>query len=519
MATLSITTPYKSGTLSSIGTGANGANTRLNTSGITWAVGDVGRHIYFTNGNALHESRKIIAQGANYCDIEFAFGTFPLLDQSGENTLSSSPSAGNALGVSYYLDNIDNGVSLKKLTDTSFQQPAGEGISIGVNVMIYDKEKNLEIDSDRFNLDGVLQIGDITPTGYAINGGNITDRATTIEGGWAYNNNAISDADDAGSFRFYGGNIISVGNCFWRLYRDTGTTFSHIFDTTITGNFGMRIGAGSKALFAKMRLRDNAFWAGPFTTKSPIGLLDNITVNNSENVVFWSVRFGGTTTIQNVRFDTETINTSAIMLAGTLDPNRTLTLKDILIDDIEALETRGVPLVATTGGVAATGTKFDLRNSLVATIANSSGIYQDGWRMRLTNNAGTELYNGTNSGGYFSQVTVLYGTKTVNSLGDLPVDFSDLITYFPYPYRLRKYGFQEINAVWDGKSTSQVDWREPATVPVVANEATAAGYSSLFSINWSTRVITVTGAGATPQRCTTTRSMQRHRVGIFSMTN
>ena len=51
MATLSVTTPYKSGTLSSIGTGANGANTRLNTSGITWVAGDVGTGINITYGS------------------------------------------------------------------------------------------------------------------------------------------------------------------------------------------------------------------------------------------------------------------------------------------------------------------------------------------------------------------------------------------------------------------------------------------------------------------------------------
>jgi len=460
MATLTITTAYKSGTLSSIGTGANGANTRLTTSGIAWTAGDVGRHVYFTNGPAQFESRLIVGQGVNYCDIEFPFGTFPLNDQDGADTLSSVPAVGNAMGVSYYLDDIDNGVSLKKLSTYLYQQPSAEGISIGANVMLYDFEKTLEIDSDRFNLDGILQLGDITPTGYGVNGCSIIDRAEVIAGGFAYSNNTVSDTDDAGSLRMYGGKITAVGACFWRLYRDTGSTFSHLYDTTVTGSFGLRIGAGGKTIFSVMRLRDNDFWAGPFTTKSPVGLLQNIFVNNSENVVFWSVRFGGTTTVENVRFDPSTIYTSVVMLAGVLDPDRTLTLKDIPIGDVEALEANGVPFVSIVGGVSATGTRFDVCNSITVTIANGAGVLQPGWRMRLSNTEGTELYNGVASAGDFGSRTVLYGTKTVNSADDLPVAFSSLIKYAPYPYRLRKYGFAEINAVWSGKTTTQVDWRE-----------------------------------------------------------
>ena len=117
------TTPYKSGTLSSIGTGANGLNTRLNTSGITWAAGDVGRHVYFYSGNARWESREIIAQGTNYCDILFPFGEYPVLKPDGTEVPSDTPTTGNNLGVSYQLDDLDDGSTLIKKVLTSIDIP------------------------------------------------------------------------------------------------------------------------------------------------------------------------------------------------------------------------------------------------------------------------------------------------------------------------------------------------------------------------------------------------------------
>ena len=125
---ITLSSPYKNGTLSSIGTGANGANTRLNTSGITWASGDVGRQVYFYNGDANRESREIIAQGTNFCDISFPFGEYPVLKPDGTSVPSNAPSVGNFMGVSYYLDDIDDGVTLIQQTVDFYDHPGGSGM-------------------------------------------------------------------------------------------------------------------------------------------------------------------------------------------------------------------------------------------------------------------------------------------------------------------------------------------------------------------------------------------------------
>jgi hypothetical protein len=490
MATLTISSPYKSGTLSSLGTGANGANTRLNTSGVTWAAGDVGRHVYFTNGNARWESRKIIAQGANYCDIEFAFGTFPLRDQDGNDTLSNAPSSGNTLGVSYTLDEIDNGVSLVKESAQIFRMPSGEGLAIGASVMVYDTEKVLSIDSNYVDLDGILQLGDMTAQGFVVGACSLVDYSVAINGGFGFISNQVDDADDVGALRLYGGAIISTTTCFWRLYSDSTAGMSHIVDTMVTGDFGMRMGSNAKSILYKPSFTKNTLFAGPFTTKTPVGLLSQISVNDSANVMFWGVSFGGDSTAQNIRFDPESINTGFLLLAGVTGGPYDLLLRDVPITDIETLESNSVPFATLSGTITSTGHTIEVQNALTLTIADSGGTYQDDWRCRLTNAEGTQLLNALSVDGFWNQTWAKYADIAVNADGQFPMDFSDLTTYGPYSYRLRKYGFAEINSAWDGKSTVQVDWREPASAPVVANEATAGSYTGI-AVDGSAETITV----------------------------
>ena len=268
-ADLEITSPYKTGTLASIGTGINGANTRLNTSGVTWDSGDVGRAIEFKSGDAKGEYRIIVAQGTNYCDIDFAFGTFPILDSDGADTFSSVPAASDTLVVSYYFDDLDDGTNIVKDNEDTYRGAAGKQIYVGAGVSIYDTKKILDFDFAYIANKGGLHLGGITNNGAYYEGCTLVfrndDGAIPIV---SFNGtgNACDTTYLFESFTIFGANLLISGQgssyrSLWRQYDldfgDSGAGISQIGGCNIFGDILIWIGYNNKSFISDVHVSAN----------------------------------------------------------------------------------------------------------------------------------------------------------------------------------------------------------------------------------------------------------------------
>ena len=104
---------------------------------------------------------------------------------------------------------------------------------------------------------------------------------------------------------------------------------------------------------------------------------------------------------------------------------------------------------------------------------------------------------------------VLWGRLEHDSSGgltDKDVVWSSGYPVYPYTIKARKYGYMSFESTRDGvnnwgngKGNAEEVVKLSADTFVVANEATASGYSSKFSLDWTNKIITVTGT-ATPQQ-------------------
>ena len=471
--TITTTTPYKSGTLSSIGTGANGANTRLNTSGVTWAAGDVGRHVYFRNGNAEWESREIIAQSTNYCDILFAFGTYPVLLPDGVTEVpSDAPSNGNSLGVSYTLDDLDDGVTLVKDDANVFRHVTSNGWTIGADVMVHDIGKLFEFDSVWIDLDGIMQFGNLDEFGNPKNSCALRDVSTTT-GGFSQTSNAVSTDDDFGAFRMFGGGFTVETVQFLRMYRDTGTAEAvQVHGVNFDGPVGGRFD-GTKSYFLDDTYSSATGASGPINPKANIAMLKDIVVNSGAQAVyhFWSA--SESITIPGLRFNPLGITTKLVRLAS-VGAGYTLTFDDILIDDIQTLQDNSVIVFSQDAVPAGTNTIL-IKNPITVATQNENA----GFRLRVKNAAGTEQYDADSDGsGNWAKASYEWGSVTITA--ETAYDLTDATQVGPYDISARKYDRLT--------QTFQFDARDPqlTTVPDVADntiveatEATVAAYTSL----------------------------------------
>ena len=429
---ITTTAPYKSGTLSSIGTGANGLNTRLNTSGVSWAAGDVGRHVYFYSGNAQWESREIIAQGTNYCDILFPFGEYPVLKPDGTEVPSDIPTTGNNLGVSYQLDDLDDGSTLIKESVNFYRHTTSNAWTIGQNVMIQDINKTLEFNSEWTDLDGIMQFGNLDSDGFVIDSCCLMDNSTGF-GGFSQTGNNVSTADDFGSFRLFGGAFLITGTTqFLRMYRNSGSSEAiQVQAVNFNGAAGGRVD-GTKSYFLNPIYSNLNSSIGPINPKSNVAMIKGIRVNSGAQVVyhFWSL--SQSTTVPGVRFNPNGITDRFARLSSN-GTGYTLTLDDILVDDIQTLQDNGITIFDQQTALSGSNTVKITNPLTVATQNNASGM-----RLRIKNTNGVEVFDGNSDGnGDWAKTSYEWGRVTISAL--TTYDLDDAVIVAPYVCNTRKY--------------------------------------------------------------------------------
>jgi len=477
---INTTIPFKNGTLSSIGAGANGANTRLNTSGVTWASSDVGRHVYFYSGNASWESREIIAKGLNFCDIEFAFGTFPVSDADGVEIPSDAPSAGDLLGVSYSLADIHNGVDLIQDSAISYRAPSSGSWTIGADVMIHDVQKNLIFSSPRMDLNGILQLGNLDKSGNPSNSCSVVDTSDSTAG-FSGAGNQINSANDFGSFRMFGGSMTTTGaRQFLRLNRSgTDSRATQLHGINLDGRCGGRID-GSKSYWYKCIYSNLSFNFGPMNPVANIAYIAGIVVNSGRQVLYHLWAISKTITVSGIRFAPNEISECFLLSSQSQTAsNFTLTVDDILLDDLETLDSNGIPIVKSTGS-ANTNNAVKLTNPLSVLTQNNTS----GFRLRIKNAAGIEQFDGdSDSSGAWAKASYLWGNLNILT-GSGSRSLADFTTYGPYLCNARKYDSLTQIFVFSA--------REPqlSTIPDVndnttseADEAVVAAYTELENLD------------------------------------
>ena len=474
---ITTTAPYKSGTLSSIGTGANGVNTRLNTSGISWAAGDVGRHVYFYSGNAKWESREIIAQGTNYCDILFPFGEYPVLKPDGTEVPSDTPSSGNSLGVSYKLDDLDDGSTLIKESVNFYRHTTSNAWTIGQNVMIHDTNKTLEFNSEWTDLDGIMQFGNLDSDGFVRDSCCLMDNSTGF-GGFSLVGNNVSAADDFGSFRLFGGTFLITGTSqFLRMYRNSGTSEAvQIQAVNFNGPAGGRVD-GTKSYFLDPIYSNLSSSIGPINPKSNVAMIKGIRVNSGAQVVyhFWSV--SKSITVPGIRFNPNGI-TDRFARLNSNSSGHTLTLDDILVGDIQTLQDNGITIFDQQSSLSGSNIVKITNPLTVKTQNNASGM-----RLRIKNTNGTEVFDENSDGnGDWAKTSYEWGRVTISALTTYDLDNAVIVA--PYTCNTRKYDKITQSFSFDARSPLSTVIPDVADSSITeTTKATVLAYGTLETLD------------------------------------
>ena len=474
---ITTTTPYKSGTLFSIGTGANGVNTRLNTSGISWTAGDVGRHVYFYSGNAKWESREIIAQGTNYCDILFPFGEYPVLKPDGTEVPSDTPSNGNSLGVSYKLDDLDDGSTLIKESVNFYRHTTSNAWTIGQNVMIHDTNKTLEFNSEWVDLDGIMQFGNLDSDGFVRDSCCLMDNSTGF-GGFSQVGNNVSTSDDFGSFRLFGGAFLITGTTqFLRIYRNSGTSEAvQVQAVNFNGAAGGRVD-GTKSYFLDPIYSNLSSSIGPINPKSNVAMIKGIRVNSGAQVVyhFWSV--SKSITVPGIRFNPNGI-TDRFARLNSNSSGHTLTLDDILVGDIQTLQDNGITIFDQQSSLSGSNIVKITNPLTVKTQNNASGM-----RLRIKNTNGTEVFDENSDGnGDWAKTSYEWGRVTISALTTYDLDNAVIVA--PYTCNTRKYDKITQSFSFDARSPLSTVIPDVADSSITeTTKATVLAYGTLETLD------------------------------------
>jgi hypothetical protein len=144
------------------------------------------------------------------------------------------------------------------------------------------------------------------------------------------------------------------------------------------------------------------------------------------------------------------------------------------------------------GGTASTAKLWEQYELAISAKNKSDESALSGVRVYIEESTGTQVYNNT------TDVSGEIPTQVLNRGYFTATSGQSRVLRTPHTLKLRKYGFtfQEQGFSATSKATlSQFFDVNPFTV---ASEATAATYSSKFTLNWTSRIITVTG-NTTPQ--------------------
>lgn len=472
-----VSAPYAQGTITSV------SGTTVVVSGGASAAW-IGRCIRMQNGTAQGDIRNITAvASATTITVDYAWNISPY---SQYGFTESLPTTGNTFVISHFLDDIDDGTTLVKDTQSRyFRLVAGEQLNMNGGSWLYDSSKTFEFDSNGIQCDnpnGCFRFGDIDSLGTVFNGCTLIDRSSGSAGGWA---DAVANQPD---MHVYAGiiNVPATGNAtFWRLHRDANIIV-RIDGVYVDGQFGGRI-MGSRSIEKDWKVYNNQSSIGAFNPKSPLGKIANIQVVGSLQALyhFWT---------ESLSTEAEGITAKNISrlvrftASAVTETGYTLELKD---NDIEALQALPA-LYQNDFTVNSPGNTFRLSQFLNVRIPDASGV-------NITNSARVIISDVTNatvadlvtSIGTVPKQTLRYKDMSVITSGLFTWVSAGGTTYAPYAIAMVSYGYIPTTLPLPLLTSQDVSLIALTDTNITLSATAAAVLSSKFSIDGSGN-ITVT---------------------------
>ena len=316
----------------------------------------VGRIVFFTNGSAIREYRRIesVDATANEFTVDVSFDTNPFRSitdlNTGNNYATLKPSVGDNFTISWNFNDEDirNNADITVDSDGNYVNITG-GTQIQTGVVIYDENVTItwsygQDNSLRVLPGGAVILGrqhfgdtdDNDALGYTSNSCTVLDNSDTTSG-----------AQDQGTFHMNGGEykVISTGSTglFLRFYDQNSAADSarqnfRMWDVAISGNFGGRID-GAQTIVKNVTTVDNQSTLGMFNPLSPAIFLDNAARGTSQAIYHFPDQAGDVTV---EAFDIQDISDRVIFINTANAPtNNTLTLNNWSFPDLSAVTASG----------------------------------------------------------------------------------------------------------------------------------------------------------------------------------
>jgi len=232
---MALTTPYKSGSISSV----NG--TTLVASSISFESTDVGRLIILTNGDGKLQHRKIVTYtSATEVEVDHAWNTTPWLD----TVQDVEPSTGDSFVVSYLQS--DTAFTNEVDVTDSGEQVRIDAIQLSGGAYVHFTNKQVDLNSSyiRIGLGAGMIFGWYKYI--AEEDAQVTDSCHIIDDSLGVVSNYPpswgTGGTEFGMLDIYGGTIlVDEGPVFWRLYCNDGANKvqSRIINAQSFGEYGI----------------------------------------------------------------------------------------------------------------------------------------------------------------------------------------------------------------------------------------------------------------------------------------
>lgn len=483
-----ITTPYASGTITAV------SGTSVTVSGGATAAW-IGRCMRMQNGTAQGAIRRVTAvASATSITVDYAWTISPYAPYG---FTEANPAAGNTFVVSHALDDIDDGATLIKDTNSNyFRLVAGQSLNMDGGSWLYDTSKTFEFDSNSIRCNGAtgcFRFGDIDANGFVSNGCMLIETSPGTAGinNWAIAASGLTPTSP--DMHVYGGTIIvrGVGSgnnqaAFWRLYRDA-TQIVRMDGVYVDGNFGARL-MGSRSVAKGWRVYNNQSPLGALNPKSPFGKIDDIQVIASLQALyhFWT---------ESLSAEAEGVIargvTRLVRFAATAETGYVLELKDVDIPAVSALSA----LYQNDNPVGAPGNTLRLSQYLDVRLSNAAGaLITTSARVVVRDVLGATVVDTTTTTGTIPRQTLRYRDMSIQGAGAFTWANAGGATYAPYAVAFAAYGFAPATLPLPLDASQVASMVALADSNVTLSAAAAAALSSKFAIDASGNITVAANA-------------------------
>ena len=457
---LTVNTTYASGTVTS----ASGTNITLSGASAdnTW-VGRlfVLRRTINDRGGQLREIVEV--NTPNSIEIEYPWRTS--LDSS-DPDFEFLPQSGDAFDISVTPSEIANGVDVIEVDPTLYK--VEDDLTIDGNTTLYIKRQTIDFDNNlgefRVTRNAGFCMGKYSASRLGVEGGTFLARSPSGQATTVFAD--VSNIGDAGDFFLYG-SLVNVeagitGNAYFsRIYRDS-TQRIQIVDCQSIGEFGGRY-EGDRARLRRILYFNSDSPIGPFTTRGSGIVVDNLTVSDSRQAMFWNFdpTFSGSGEVVSIR--AQRIRNQLIRAGGTGNPGGTLDLTDWDISDWD--------LDGNEPNFADWPNDYD--NSLInwnRTLSLSSAT--GGGRIAIFNNQDTEVYNELSADG--SYPTVKLTERFFVGKNNGVSTFSEGTQRGPFTAKLRQFGFISLVQPFAALEPQTFEWFKTSDAFITSPDAATA---------------------------------------------